>query len=75
MLKPGGMMVWVLGNRRVAGRIVPLDNILKEPLASRNFVLVTTIKRRIPSKRMAHRNSVAKTMLSESILVIRKRAQ
>lgn len=75
MLKPGGVMVWVLGNRRVAGRIVPLDNILKELLASRNFVLVTTIKRRIPSKRMAHRNSVAKTMLSESILVIRKRAQ
>lgn len=75
MLKPGGIMVWVLGNRRVAGRIVPLDNILKELLASRNFVLVTTIKRRIPSKRMAHRNSVAKTMLSESIVVIRKRVK
>lgn len=75
MLKPGGIMVWVLGNRRVAGRIVPLDNILKELLASRNFVLVTTIKRRIPSKRMAHRNSVAKTMLSESIVVIRKRGK
>ncbi len=72
MLKPGGIMVWVLGNRRVAGKVVRLDSILVELLATRNLSLVTSIRRGIPSKRMAHRNKTTKTMLSESIVVLRK---
>ena len=33
MLRPGGVMVWVLGNRRVGGRSIPLDAILCDLLA------------------------------------------
>jgi len=71
-LRPGGLMVWVLGNRRVSGKQVPLDRILTELLASFGSVPVATLKRRIPSKRMALKNSVAKTMSAETILVMRK---
>ena len=72
-LRPGGLMVWVLGNRRVAGKRVPLDRILTELLESFGSVPVATLKRRIHSKRMALKNSVAKTMSAETILVMRKK--
>jgi hypothetical protein len=75
LLRPGGLAVWVLGNRRVGGRFVPLDEILVELLATRGATLVTKIKRRIPSKRMAIRNSVAATMSNETILVVRKASE
>ncbi len=72
-LRPGGLMVWVLGNRRVAGKRVPLDRILTELLESFDSVAVAALKRRIHSKRMALKNSVAKTMSAETILVMRKK--
>jgi len=72
MLRPGGIMVWVLGNRRVGGRAVPLDSILSDLLEARGAYPVAKIRRRIPSKRMAVRNSVAETMANETILVFRK---
>ena len=71
-LRPGGVMVWVLGNRRVGGRFVPLDEILAELLQSRGATNIMTIRRRIPTKRMAIRNSVADTMANETILIMRK---
>lgn len=73
ILKPGGVMVWVLGNRRVGGKMVPTDSILQELLTARGLEPIADIRRRISSKRMAHRNRTAKTMLSEVILVLRKR--
>jgi hypothetical protein len=72
-LRPGGLMVWVLGNRRVADRLVPLDRILAELLDALGAAPVATLKRRIHSKRMALKNSVAKTMSAETILVMRKK--
>lgn len=72
LLRPGGLMVWVLGNRQVAGRTVPLDTILEEVLTHNGAQRVSITKRRIPSKRMAIRNSVADTMSSETILIMRK---
>jgi hypothetical protein len=71
-LRPSGVMVWVLGNRQVAGRPVPLDCILRELLEREGAVFITSLQRRIPSKRMAIRNSIANTMRSETILVMRK---
>lgn len=71
-LKPNGIMVWVLGNRRVGGRTIPLDRILVELLATQGVRLETTISRRIPFKRMARRNNTAETMLAESIVILRK---
>ena len=71
-LKPGGYMIWTIGNRRVGGEQVPSDRILEELLKSRDARLVARIERKIPNKRMANRNSIAKTMCREAILVFRK---
>jgi len=71
-LQAGGLMFWTLGNRCVAGKSIPLDAILTEMLEYEGAVLLTRLKRRIPSKRMAIRNNIAETMRAETILVMRK---
>lgn len=71
-LKPNAYMVWTIGNRRVAGRIVPTDDIALELLTARGVILVHRFERIIPSKRMAVKNSVAETMRAETILILRK---
>ena len=71
-LRKGAFMVWIVGNRRVAGRPVPLDRILSELLTSRGAKRIARIKRAIPSKRMAVRNDISETMARETILVMRK---
>ena len=65
-------MIWTVGNRRVGGELVPTDAMLQELLAAKAVHLVTKLKRRIPSKRMATRNATASTMRGEAILVFRK---
>jgi hypothetical protein len=72
VMRPHAVMIWILGNRRVGGRAVPLDLILSDFLIEQGARSVTIIKRDIPSKRMAIRNSVSATMRSESIVVLRK---
>lgn len=72
VLKPDGYMIWTIGNRRVGGELVPSDQILEELLDARHARLVARIEREIPNKRMANRNSIAKTMCKEAILVFGK---
>ena len=72
MLRPGGLMVWILGNRKVGQIRVPLDRILAELLSAHNTKLLCKLNRRISSKRMAPKNNIADTMSSEVILVMRK---
>ena len=71
-LKPNSYMIWTVGNRRVAGIPIPIDQILIELLQLRGAQLVTKIQRRIPTKLMALRNSTASTMRAETILVMKK---
>jgi hypothetical protein len=71
-LRPGGLMVWTLGNRRVGGKRVPLDRILDDLLQAHRATLLCKLTRRISSKRMAPKNNIADTMSSETILVMRK---
>jgi hypothetical protein len=71
-LTPGSLMIWVLGNRRVGAIQVALDDVLQELLEHRGASLVVKLARRIPSKRMAVKNRIAKTMSAENILVMRK---
>ena len=71
-LRPGGLMVWTLGNRKVGGKRVPLDKILEDLLSAHNAKLLCKLTRRISSKRMAPKNNIADTMSSEAILVMRK---
>lgn len=71
-LRPGGLMVWTLGNRKVGGKRVPLDKILTELLTAHDAKLLCKLARKISSKRMAPKNNVADTMSRETILVMRK---
>lgn len=71
MVKPGGHMVWTVGNRRVRGVEVPMDSILSELLEAEGCSHVVHLKRVIPSKRMAEKNSVSETMKSETVVVVR----
>ena len=68
----GGIMVWVLGNRRVGGEQVPLDDVLSDLLITRNVNVFCELTRKIPSKRMAIKNNITKTMSDEVILIMRK---
>ena len=70
-LEPGALMAWTVGSRRVGGRTVPMDRILRELFRSRGVSLVTTVKRTIPTlkKRMASRNATADTINSERVLI------
>lgn len=71
LVNPEGHMVWTVGNRRVCGDAVPMDAILRELLEARGCTFVTDLKRVIPSKRMATKNSITDTMRSETVVVVR----
>ena len=71
-LKPNAYMFWTLGNRRVAGKMVPMDDIFREFLETKGSVFVEKIKRVIPSKRMAIKNNIAETIKAETVLIMRK---
>jgi site-specific DNA-methyltransferase (cytosine-N4-specific) len=73
-LEPGGLMAWTVGNRRVGGEQIAMDEILDELLRNRGCERVTVLRREIPDcrKRMASRNSVTATMSAERVLVLRR---
>jgi SAM-dependent methyltransferase len=71
-LRPNGYMLWTIGNRRVGGVQVPLGQIVADLLDAHGVARVLTLDRRIPSKRMATRNSFAATMRAEEVIVFRK---
>jgi hypothetical protein len=71
-LNTGGIMVWVLGNRKVARQRVPLDRILVDLFEKRGVTVFCQLSRKIPSKRMALKNSITDTMSDETILLMRK---
>ena len=72
-IKPNGYMIWIVGNRRIAGRQVPINKILSELIVSKGATKISEIKRQIPTKRMASRNIFSSTMNSETILILRKK--
>lgn len=69
LVHPGGLSMWTVGNRRILGHSFPLDRIMPDLLA--NAELLSTVSRRIPSKRMAVKNSTTSTMRAETVLVFR----
>jgi hypothetical protein len=72
-LRPNAYLLWTIANRRIGGSPVPLDTLLSEMMTAHGVDLVTKVERRIPSKRMATRNSITATMRAEFMLVGRKR--
>lgn len=61
--------LWTVGNRRIAGREFPLSEIMASLLMQHGATLAAQVKRTIPSKRMAIRNSISSTMREEIVLI------
>jgi hypothetical protein len=68
-------LIFTLGNRRVANKRIPLDSIVAELFLIYGVRQILSIGRKIPSKRMATRNSVATTIRREQIAIFRKNGQ
>lgn len=71
-LKPNAYMIWTIGNRRVEDRSVPMDDILSDLLTVRGSRVIARFQRAIPSKRMAVKNNIARTMHAETVLIMKK---
>lgn len=80
LLKAGGHVCYVVGNRTVGGIILPTSDVVRDFFESANLSYVTTHLRKIPNKRMPARNSpsnvtgvTSSTMLNEHIVVMKKK--
>jgi hypothetical protein len=65
--------VWTTGNRRIAGKVAPMDDLLAELLENNGVEVLGKIRRDIHSKKMAKRNKSSDTMTAETIVLGRKR--
>jgi DNA modification methylase len=79
VVKKGGIVAYVVGNRKVKGIEIPNDEITREFFERNGFRHIKTIIRAIPNKRMPKRNSpsnvVGKTDTTinyEYIVILRK---
>ncbi len=79
VVKDGGIVAYVVGNRRVKGVEIPNDEITKEFFERKGFKHLKTIIRAIPSKRMPKKNSPSNvvgatdvTMNYEYIVILQK---
>jgi len=79
VVKVGGIVAYVVGNRRVKGIEIPNDEITREFFERNGFKHIKTIIREIPNKRMPNRNSPSNiagvtdtTMNYEHIVILRK---
>ncbi len=79
VVKKGGIVAYVVGNRRVKGFEIPTDEVTAEFFSRNGFRHVETIMRAIPNKRMPKKNSPSNvagvtgtTMNYEYIVVLRK---
>ena len=75
-IKPSGVSVWTLGNRRVARQEIFMNKILAELSGSYNLSLLTSFSRKILNKRMpkinaykGEANELIGTMTREHILI------
>lgn len=80
IVKEGGFVCYVVGNRTVKGIQIPNDEITKEMFERNGFEYIETIVRNIPSKRMPLKNSptnvtgeTAETMKKEFIVILQKK--
>lgn len=79
VLKKGGVLCLVIGNRTVKGIQLPSDEIIVDFGKSTGFRYVETIIRKIPNKRMPSKNSptnkpglLGLTMTEENIVIMEK---
>lgn len=79
VIRSGGRVCYVVGNRTVKGVQIPLDYFTAEIFEQNGFSHETTIVRAIPHKKMPRKNSptnekgvLTETMTSEYIVVLKK---
>jgi len=79
VVKPGGYICIVVGNRTVKGIRIPTDEIFIEMSSKHAMEYIETKYRNIPNKRMPSRNSPSNivgktcaTILKESIIIFNK---
>jgi len=79
VIKKGGIVAYVVGNRRVKGIELPNDEITREFFERNEFSHIKTIIREIPNKRMPKKNSPTNvagitdtTMNYEHIVILQK---
>lgn len=79
IIRRGGYICYVVGNRRVKGVTLPTDKAIVSLFEQSNFRHVDTFIRTIPNKRMPAKNSPTNepgkldtTMLNEYIVIMRK---
>jgi hypothetical protein len=70
--RENGNIILTLGDRNIAGTVCPLSDICAELLGSFDLKEFFRITRRIPSKRMAGKNSHSATITQEHISIFRK---
>jgi hypothetical protein len=71
-MKMNGYQIWTVGNRTVGGVVVKNNVIMSDFIRHQGSILIKTINREILHRRMATRNSNAKLMTFEDILIFRK---
>ncbi len=79
VIKPEGYSMYVVGNRKVAGEVLPTDIVIKDFFEHFGMKHVETFIRSIPNKRMPSKNSPSNkkgaldnTMTKEYIVVMQK---
>lgn len=70
LLKPGGLSIWILGNRKVGKKMVPLDRILIDLLSKCDNYLLYECDRSIHLKR----HHFSDSLKTEKVLIFRKEA-
>jgi hypothetical protein len=72
-VKPGGYVVYVVGNRTVRGNVLPTDVFIAEEFSRNGFEHEITFRRKIHRKSMPFRNAYSDNMSCEYIVVCRKK--
>lgn len=69
-LEPNAYTIWIVGNRSVGNRQIPMNKILRETLENKQLQFVCELQRKFPrfSKRMGN---LTNTMPTEQILIMR----
>jgi hypothetical protein len=66
------ILILTLGNRRVGGIEIPMDEIMTHHLVSQGLNKISQTERNILFKKMAYSNDKVNTMNKEKIIIMRK---
>jgi hypothetical protein len=66
-VRPGGHLVWIIGQRRIRSVAAPLGDVLTELHAHAGAALINRTERNIPVKRMPTHNAIGSLMHTEQV--------